>query len=335
VALKVISGDDPLTVSAVAEKAGIEGARNFIDMSAFSDMEDLPKTAERYTVFGRVSPVQKRELVKALKENGRTVCMTGDGVNDVLAMKEANCSVAMINGSDAARGASDFVLMSSDFSAMIKVLREGRRIINNIENVAALYLVKTIYSALLSLIYSILPYPYPFNPIHMTPINFFVVGVPSFLLALRGNYERPTGRFIPNVLESSVPAALTVVFNILVIQCAGIAFELEPSQLSTMNVFLTSVVGIALLTKVGRPLTKFVISMICVLGMALALVFLFFGSFFSFDTIISRNVFFYGPLTYTSIQMFSGLRVVIKKIEKKFFEREEKREKSKKYKIVV
>lgn len=190
-------------------------------MSRIEPGADLHALAEEYTVFGRVSPQQKRDLIRALGENGHTTCMTGDGVNDVPAMKEADCSVAMVGGSDAARSACDFVLMTSDFSAMIQVLREGRRVINNIENVSAMYLVKTIYSTILSILYTFLPLPYPFTPLQLTPINVFTVGIPSFLLALRPNFERPEGRFLPNVLENSLPAAVTVILNILIVELAG------------------------------------------------------------------------------------------------------------------
>jgi cation-transporting ATPase E len=332
--LKVISGDDPLTVSAAAKKAEIEGSQNYIDMSEYGETDDFSKIVEEFTVFGRVSPVQKRGLILALKQNGHTACMTGDGVNDVLAMKEADCSVAMINGSDAARGASDFVLMSSDFSSMIKVLREGRRVINNIETVASMYLVKTIYSALLSLIYAFLPFQYPFSPIQMTPINILIVGVPSFLFALRGNYEKPRGKFIPNVLENAIPAALTVVFNILAVQCVSLAFALPEIQTSTMNVLLTGAVGVVLLTRVGRPVTKLIKYTIIALAAAFVLVFILFRQFFSLDMIISRNVFFYGPLIYVSIRIFAFLEKTARALEDRLLERNNQKKKSKKYKIV-
>ena len=203
VTLKVISGDDPMTVSVIAAKAGIKGSELYVDMSTYPDKHDFSGIVEKYVVFGRVSPRQKKALVKALKRNGHTTCMTGDGVNDVLAMKEADCSIAMINGSDAARGASDFVLMTSDFSAMEKVLYEGRKVINNIENVSSLFLVKTIYSTILCLIYIIIPFPYPFTTATMLPISQLAVGIPSFFLALRKNTKKPEGKFFSNVLEKN------------------------------------------------------------------------------------------------------------------------------------
>ncbi|HCC35019.1 MAG TPA: magnesium-transporting ATPase [Ruminococcaceae bacterium] len=296
VTLKVISGDDPLTVSTVAEKAGIADSDRYIDMSHFDEQADYGELAKAYTVFGRVSPGQKRELVKALKEAGHTVCMTGDGVNDVPAMKEADCSVAMIAGSDAARGASDFVLMTSDFSAMVRVLREGRQVINNIETVASLYLVKTIFSALLSLVYIFIPYPYPFAPLQMTPINFLTVGAPSFFLALRKNIKKPEGKFLENVLEYALPAAVTVVLSILVVQLAGIFFNLSQGEISTMNVILTGAVGFAVLWRVARPLTGVIRAMLLGLMLAFVLMFMIVGDFFMLESLFTRNVFFYLPL---------------------------------------
>lgn len=325
VTLKVISGDDALTVSTVALSAGIQDADKYVDMSQQSDQADLRSLVRDNTVFGRVSPHQKRELIRALRANGHTTCMTGDGVNDVLAMKESDCSVAMIGGSDAARGASDFVLMSSDFSAMIGVLREGRRVINNIEMVSALYLVKTIYSAVLSLLYMFLPYPYPFIPLQMMPINGLTVGIPSFFLALRSNYQRPEGKFLANILEKSVPAALTVVFNILIVQLAGVVFDLPFGQTSTMNVLLTGVVGFVVLNRVSRPLTGKIKIMLVGLAGAFIVMFFGFGHLLMLENILNRNVFFYLPLIYTGPRMFRFLNRYVRKVEAWWARRKKRR----------
>ncbi|MDR0325544.1 MAG: HAD-IC family P-type ATPase [Oscillospiraceae bacterium] len=294
VTLKVISGDDPLTVSHIAAKAGIAGAERAVDMSRVTG--DLTFLVEENTVFGRVSPSQKRELIRALKGNGHVTCMTGDGVNDVIAMKEADCGVAMINGSAAARSASDFVLMTSDFSAMIHILNEGRRVINNIECVAALYLLQTIYATLLSLAYIILPYPFPYVPLQMTPVGFLTVGLPSFFLALRRNYHKPRDRFVAGILEHSLPAALTVLFNILILQAAGIMFELGQGEISTMNVFCIGIVAFTLLLRISRPVNIYMGVLLSVLGAAFAALFLLGGGFFALDSLFSRNAFFYLPL---------------------------------------
>lgn len=255
VTLKVISGDDAQTVSVIAGRAGIEHAENYIDLGTILAAElDYEVLVRKYTVFGRVKPEQKKSLIAALKAQKHTVCMTGDGVNDVLALKEADCGVAMISGSDAARASADFVLMTSDFSAMIDVLKEGRRVINNIENVASLYLVKTIYSTLLALIYAIVPFPYPFTPLQMTPINMFTVGIPSFFLAFRESYEKPKGRFLINVIENAMPAAVVIVINIALVQLFGWWFNLPQDVTSTTNVILTASIGFVLLYKVAKPL---------------------------------------------------------------------------------
>ena len=304
VTLKVISGDDPLTVSHIAGKAGIAGAERAVDMSKASG--DLTFLVEENTVFGRVSPGQKRELIRALKSNGHITCMTGDGVNDVIAMKEADCGVAMLNGSAAARSASDFVLMSSDFSSMVNILNEGRRVINNIESVAALYLLQTIFVTLLSLFYIFLPYPFPYVPLQMTPVSFLTVGLPSFFLALRRRCSKPQDRFVAGILEHSLPAALTVLVSILVIQTAGVLFALEQGEISTMNVFCIGIVSFTLLARISRPLNRSMAALLSVLGAAYIGLFLLGGDLFALDSLFSRNAFFYLPLAVMAPRI-SGL----------------------------
>lgn len=317
VTLKVISGDDAQTVSTIAEKAGIEGAERYIDFSTAPPNIDYGFLAEKYTVFGRVSPEQKKQLVAALKAGGHTVAMTGDGVNDVLALKEADCGIAMLSGSEAARGAADFVLMTSDFSAMVDVLNEGRRVINNIENVASLYLVKTIYSILLSFLYVFIPYPYPFAPLQMTPINSLTVGIPTFFLALRPNSQKPKGLFLLNVLQNSVPAAISVVFNILIIQLAGYCFGLSQLETSTMNVLLTGVVGFRLLVKVTGKAGVWEKVMLVLLGVCFIGAFLLMGDFFGLGNLFTRNAFFYVPLLYFSPRLFDVLSGWVEVVYKK------------------
>ncbi len=312
VTLKVISGDDPLTVSHIAAKAGIAGAERVVDMSQVKGT-DFSRIAEDAVVFGRVSPAQKRDLLKAMKANGHTTCMTGDGVNDVLAMKESDCSVAMVNGSAAARDASDFVLMSSDFSAMINVLNEGRRVINNIERVAALFLLQTSYATLLSLIFTFLPFPYPYQPLQMTPVNMLTVGVPSFFLALRVNFRKPENRFIKGILELSVPAALTVVLNVLIIQLAGVLFDLTQQETATMHLFLIGIVGFALIYRIAQPLNKAMILMMSLLGVVYLCVFIFGGWYFELTGLFTRNAFFYLPLALSAHRMFAFIGKLIAK----------------------
>ena len=212
VSVKVISGDNPITVSKVSERAGIEGADRYISLDGLAD-KDVIKAATKYNVFGRVSPAQKKLLVKTLKTEGNTVAMTGDGVNDILALKEADCSIAMASGSEAARNVSHLVLMDSNFSSLPKVVSEGRRVINNVQRVSTLFLTKTIFSTLLLFFVVIFPFmsTYPLDPGQLYMIDFLVVGIPSFFLALEVNRNRIEGSFIKNVLRTALPGAIVIV----------------------------------------------------------------------------------------------------------------------------
>ena len=325
VELKVISGDSPLTVSNIASQASIPGSQRYVDMSKIDDDQDFSQLVRNYVVFGRVSPYQKRELVRALKEDNKTVCMTGDGVNDVLALKEADCGVAMAKGSDAARSVADFLLLDHDFSSMVEVLKEGRRVINNIENVSSLYLIKTIYSTILSLLFIYLPFAYPFSPLQMGPINSLTVGLPSFFLALEPNYRKPEGKFLSNVLENAVPAALTVILNILIIQLAGKWFQLDYSETSTMSVLLTGVVGFLLLIKLSKPLNWKKNLMIGLLILGFLGSFIVLGDFFNFESLFTRNVFFYLPLIFLSKNSFKSLNSLVVFLEEKYQQHKSKK----------
>lgn len=209
VTIKIISGDNPITVSAVAARAGVQDAEHYIDARSLSDdPQVLADAAEQYTVFGRVSPHQKKLLVQALQVKGHTVAMTGDGVNDVLALKEADCGIAMANGSDAAKAVSQLVLLTSDFSVLPRVVMEGRKIINNLEKVSVLFLSKTVYSVLLSIIFSCILMPYPIMPIHVTLIGTLMIGIPAFFLSMSPNRERVSHGFLKRVLKSAIPNAV-------------------------------------------------------------------------------------------------------------------------------
>ena len=198
--IKIISGDNPITVSKIAKKVGVENADKYIDMSTLNTEEEIENAALNYTIFGRVSPTQKKDLVTALQKHGKTVAMTGDGVNDVLALKTADCSIAMANGSDATKNVSQLILLDSNFASMPKVVGEGRRTINNIERSASLFLVKTIYSSVLALLFLFLSQGYPFEPIHLSLISVVTIGIPSFMLALEPNNDRIHGKFLKNVI---------------------------------------------------------------------------------------------------------------------------------------
>jgi cation-transporting ATPase E len=311
VTLKVISGDNPITVANIAKNAGIFEAEKFVDMSALPEEVDYRKLVEETTVFGRVTPHQKKALIVALKGNGHTTCMTGDGVNDILSLREADVSVAMASGSEAARAAADVVLLDSDFSNMIQVLHEGRRVINNIERVAAMYMVKTIYSAILAVTFIFLALPYPFAPLQLTPINTLTVGLPSFILALKPSYERIKGHFLTNILQISLPGALTVIFNILVLQLAGAWFGLSHAEVSTMCVLVTGCIGFQVLERVAKPLDIKRKIMVWLLLASFIACFLLFGEFFMYTTLFTRNVLFYLPLILGSRAIFDIITKIV------------------------
>ena len=216
VAVRVISGDNPLTVSVIAGKVGIENAEKYVSLEGMSDAEVIAAAGE-YTVFGRVNPDQKALLIKTIKANGNTVAMTGDGVNDILAMKEADCAVAIAAGSEAARSVAHLVLMDSKFSSMPKVVREGRQVVNNIQNSSSLFLMKTTMTVFTTILMLILGQMYPFEPKNLYIIEFVVIGIPSFVLALRPNSARITGRFISNTLLKTIPSGLSLSLSVLIV----------------------------------------------------------------------------------------------------------------------
>lgn len=252
--VRVISGDDPRTVSAIAQYVGIDGAERYVDATTLQSNEDMLEAVRNNVVFGRVTPQQKRSLVQALHKDGHVVAMTGDGVNDVLALKEADCSVAMASGSAAARNVAEIVLADNDFSHMPEVVDEGRRSINNLQRSASLFLVKTVFSAVLALVCIILP-PYPFIPIQMTLLSSSIIGWPSFVLALEPNHDRVKGSFLYTVLRRSLPASAAIVFALVAVQVAERLFGLSFAQASTLSMYLTGIVGIALIVRISQPLT--------------------------------------------------------------------------------
>lgn len=255
VTVKVISGDNPETVRAVAMRAGLEDCDNIIDMSTLTTEEEVYDAATKYTIFGRVLPDQKLMLVKALKKAGHTVAMTGDGVNDVLALKEADCSVAMASGSDAAKNVSSLVLLDSNFSSMPRVVAEGRRSINNLERSAALYIMKTVYNTLLALLFMVVTAPLPFTPQNLTIMGAVTIGMPSVVLALEPNADRVTGRFLPKVLSNALPGGITVMLGaIAVILCNRFFLtNLTDAQSQTVFIWVITFVGFLLLFKVSLP----------------------------------------------------------------------------------
>ncbi len=251
--IKLISGDNPRTVAYIAEKVGLENIK-YVDLSKTkSSIVDL---VDDYNIFGRVKPNQKKEIILALKAKGHTVAMTGDGVNDVLALKEADCSIAMNSGSDAARNVSQLVLLDSNFSSMPKVVAEGRRSINNIQRSSTLFLCKTTYATMLAIIFMFLGRPYPFIPIQLTLTSVVTIGIPSFVLALEPNNERINGKILVNVLKKSFPTALTITFNILLIMLLPVFVKLSLDEVSTLCVIMTGLTGFMLLYRISVPFNK-------------------------------------------------------------------------------
>nr|WP_086989769.1 cation-translocating P-type ATPase [Levilactobacillus brevis] len=287
VALKVISGDNPVTVASIAQRAEIAGAERLVDMSQVGETPDYGQLVRDYTVFGRVTPQQKEQLIKAYQAAGHTVAMTGDGVNDLLALRQADCSIAMASGSEATKSLADFVLVDSNFDAMINVLNEGRRVINNVERVASLFLIKTMYSVVLNLIFIFMSRSYPFEPIQLTPISSLMVGIPTFFLALQPNYARIADRFMKQVMEIAAPAAVCVVGYILVVMALGTQFQLSFATTSTLSVLMTGLISLNALLMVARPLNRFKIGLVVAMAALFAIIFLFFGPIFSLVNLLN------------------------------------------------
>ena len=276
VEVKVISGDNPVTVSNVAKQAGIRNADQYADASVLETEEELRKAVLQKTVFGRVTPNQKRKFVRILKEAGHTVAMTGDGVNDVLALKDADCSIAMASGSDAAAQASQLVLLESDFSCMPQVVLEGRRVVNNIQRSASLFLVKNIFSFLLSLISVVFMFTYPLEPSQISLISMFTIGVPAFFLALEPNKNIIKGYFLTNVFLKALPAALTDALAVGALVIFGRTFGVHSKDISTAATMLLAIVGFMILYKISAPMNKIRVGILggCIAGLLFCSIFL-------------------------------------------------------------
>lgn len=253
VAIKVISGDNAMAVSEVAKRAGIKGAESYVDARTLETDEDIAAAVEKYTVFGRVTPDQKRRFVRALKAAGHTVAMTGDGVNDVLALKEADCSIAMASASDAASQVSHIVLLESNFAAMPSVVAEGRRVINNIERSAALFLVKNIFSFSLAVISLIFTLPYPVTSAQMSLVSALTIGAPGFVLAMEPNTARIKGKFLPNVIYRALPGGLTDLILVLGVILFCMVFQVGENMMSTVCAIILNIVGLMVVHYTCKP----------------------------------------------------------------------------------
>ena len=311
VEIKVISGDNPVTVAEVARQAGIQGAERYVDAVTLETGEEIDRAVREYTVFGRVTPDQKRKLVKALQKAGHTVAMTGDGVNDVLALKDADCGIAMASGADAACHAAQLVLLNSDFAAMPKVVAEGRRVINNIQRAAALYLVKNIFSFFLAIISLFATFPYPVTPMQISFLSAVTIGVPSLFLALEPNRALVKGNFMSNVFRAALPGGLTDLVIVLGLVIFYMVFGFTTEELSTMSTIVLVTIGLLVLFQVCKPFDwKRKVLMI---GMTVssAVVILWFGGFFglsplSLESLLVLGVFM--ALSYPAMCLL--LRIV-------------------------
>ena len=316
VKLKIISGDNHLTVAKIASRAGFENPKAF-DATLLTD-DNISDVLEKYDVFGRVTPDQKKKIIVALQNNGHVVAMTGDGVNDVLALKQSDCSIAMASGADAAKNVSQLVLLNSDFSAMPKVVAEGRRTINNIQRSASLLLIKTFFTIILVCICIFMQSEYFYLPIHLTLITACTISIPSFILALEPNEDRVKGNFILNVIGKSLPAALTVVFNVVMIVLYKQNFAITNNITQTLIVMMTATTGFIFLTRLCRPFNWLRGTLLISLISMFIYVLIFQFSFFDLSQIQSGTILLYIVFSLCSIYVFDKLSLLVDTILRHF-----------------
>lgn len=309
--IKIISGDNLKTISKIANNVGLNVKG--IDLSK-EEIDDINK----YNVFARVTPIEKKKIIEQLQSDNHFVAMTGDGVNDVLALKQADCSITIKSGTDAARNVSQLVLLDDDFDAIPSIIKEGRRTINNIERSATLFLAKTTYSFLLVLIFMFVSFNYPFEPIQLTLTNFFTIGVPSFILALEPNNNRIKGNFLINVFSKSLPASLTIVLNIIILAILGNLFKLNNNQISTLCVLMTGFTGFLLLFKICYPLNKLRLFLIISLIIGFITTIVGFREFFSLTILNLKMFIFILILVFISTIIFSLMSIFVDKLIKKY-----------------
>ena len=313
VSVRVISGDNPITVAQVAARAGIENADRYVDATTLSTEQDFEEAVKYYTVFGRVTPEQKRYLVRAFQKQGHTVAMTGDGVNDVLALKDANCGIAMASGSQAASQVAQIVLLNSQFSAMPAIVAEGRRVINNIQRAASLFLVKNIFSFALTLLLLFIDMPYPLLPIQLSLISTFTIGIPSFFLALEPNYARVEGKFMRIVIRRAMPGGLT---NLTIVLLAGFftsTFGLSNEQLNTICVWVMSAVGLVTLYHVSVPFTRLRLAVLAAMTAAMLFSLLVIPAFFDLPTLNASSALILVTLLLACPTVMRFFRVIFDK----------------------
>ena len=314
--IKIISGDSVKTVSKIARDAGLTDIRS-IDVSSLNNLE-LENAILENNIFARVTPLQKKQMVEILQKNKHFVAMTGDGVNDVLALKQADCSITIKNATDAARNVSQLVLLDDDFDSIPSIVREGRRTINNIERSATLFLAKTGYAFFLAVIFMFVNFNYPFQPIQLTLTNFFTIGVPSFILALEPNNNRIKGNFLINVFSRSLPTSLTIVLNIVIIAVLGNFFLLNDVQISTLCVIMTGFTGFLLLFKICFPLNRLRLSLIIILILGFIGTLIGFREFFALTVLNLKMFIFILILVFISLTIFSIMSILVDKLIKKY-----------------
>ena len=325
VAIKVISGDNPATVSEVAKRAGIDGAENYVDASTLASEKDITEAVDKYTVFGRVTPKQKQLIVRALQKQKHTVAMTGDGVNDILAMKDADCSIAMASGSEAAAQAAQTVLLDSDFGRMPYVVFEGRQVVNNIQRSASLFLVKNIFSLLMAIFSAIFAITYPLEPSQISLISMFTIGLPGFLLALEPNRNRIEGNFMVNVMLKALPAGLTDVLSVGALVICGQVFNLPSEDIATAGTMLLAVVGFMIIIKISHPFNKMKYGVLLINIIGLLFCGLFLGRLFAIESISNICFLLMVVFAFAAESMFRYLTLFVEKLSSFFGDEKNRR----------
>lgn len=325
VAIKVISGDNPATVSEVAKRAGIDGAENYVDASTLASEKDITEAVDKYTVFGRVTPKQKQLIVRALQKQKHTVAMTGDGVNDILAMKDADCSIAMASGSEAAAQAAQTVLLDSDFGRMPYVVFEGRQVVNNIQRSASLFLVKNIFSLLMAIFSAVFAITYPLEPSQISLISMFTIGLPGFLLALEPNRNRIEGNFMANVMLKALPAGLTDVLSVGALVICGQVFNLPSEDIATAGTMLLAVVGFMIIIKISHPFNKMKYGVLIINIIGLLFCGLFLGRLFAIESISNICFLLMVVFAFAAESMFRYLTLFVEKLSSFFGDEKNRR----------
>lgn len=325
VAIKVISGDNPATVSEVAKRAGIDRAENYVDASTLASEKDITEAVDKYTVFGRVTPKQKQLIVRALQKQKHTVAMTGDGVNDILAMKDADCSIAMASGSEAAAQAAQTVLLDSDFGRMPYVVFEGRQVVNNIQRSASLFLVKNIFSLLMAIFSAVFAITYPLEPSQISLISMFTIGLPGFLLALEPNRNRIEGNFMANVMLKALPAGLTDVLSVGALVICGQVFNLPSEDIATAGTMLLAVVGFMIIIKISHPFNKMKYGVLLINIIGLLFCGLFLGRLFAIESISNICFLLMVVFAFAAESMFRYLTLFVEKLSSFFGDEKNRR----------